>query len=156
MEDKTWIRASVGPAPALEHLAQGVQALELAGAHRVDLGRVRWELGNPELARAEYELARETLAADGPSEDLAVANIRLAGLHAFSFDFEADAAVTCAEGAIAIATSAESDAARIWSYNSSASGRSGAVKLMRALPCSTGATARPGHEGMSRSRRTRS
>jgi DNA-binding CsgD family transcriptional regulator len=115
------LKVSVGPAPALEHLAQGVQALEVAGAHRaaagyrLDLGRARWELGDPELARAEYESARQTLAADGPSEELAVAYIRLAGLHAFSF--EAEAAVMCAERAIAIATAVGSNAARIWSYN---------------------------------------
>ncbi|MCA1832286.1 MAG: AAA family ATPase [Actinobacteria bacterium] len=74
------------------YLQEGIAVLEGAGAdvdiarYRLVLGRVYWERGDPDAARNEYESALPVLEAAGPSEDLAVAYIRLAGLHAFDLE----------------------------------------------------------------------
>ncbi len=109
----------VGKAPG--YLAEGIPVLEDLGArqeaarYRLALGRCYWERSQPDAAKAEYERARATLEGEGPSEDLAIAYIRLAGLHAF--ELEAPEAVALAQKAVAIADAAGADAPRIWAYN---------------------------------------
>ncbi len=99
-------------------LEEGVPGLERAGrareaAHfRLVLGRIYWERSQPDQARAEYERARDELEPLGPSEDLAVAYTRLAGLRLFQY--EADRAVELARRAREIAAAAGADAARLW------------------------------------------
>jgi class 3 adenylate cyclase len=79
------------PAAAKALLEEGVADLEAAGltleaaGARVLLGRCYWELQRTDLARQEFERGRDVLEAAGPSEALAVAYIRLAGLAAFDF-----------------------------------------------------------------------
>ena len=80
-----------GVAEAL--LADGVAALEelgetvAAARYRVILGRCLWERAQPELARTHYERARDVLTGEGPSAWLAMAYVRLAGLHAFELEY---------------------------------------------------------------------
>jgi class 3 adenylate cyclase/tetratricopeptide (TPR) repeat protein len=82
-----------GNTPAAEEvLAEGVAGLEDAGEeleaarYRLVLGRCRWEQSRPELAREQFERARRVLEDHGPSAELAVAYMRLAGLYKFEFD----------------------------------------------------------------------
>jgi len=87
--DAYWNNAEPAAAKAL--LEEGVADLEAAGltleaaGWRVLLGRCYWELQRTDLARQEFERGRDVLEAAGPSEALAVAYIRLAGLAAFDF-----------------------------------------------------------------------
>ncbi len=82
------------PGPAEGYLAEGIQALEelgetrAAARFRIILGRCYWERSQPDRARREYEQARDVLAEAGPSADLAMAYVRLAGLSAFELDYE--------------------------------------------------------------------
>jgi len=109
------------PGRALEPLLDGVTQLEQAGEpleaarHRLTLGRCYWERSDPAQARAEYELARQVLEPQGPSRDLALAYIRLAGLHVFNH--EAAAAQVVAEKAIQTAASADAADMGIWAHN---------------------------------------
>jgi class 3 adenylate cyclase len=81
------------PGVAETLLADGVAALEelgetlTAARYRVILGRCLWERAEPDLARQQYERARDVLAADGPSPSLAMAYVRIAGLHAFELEY---------------------------------------------------------------------
>jgi AAA ATPase domain len=108
-------------ARAERYLAEGVSALDAAGrrreaaSYRLWLGRSLWERHRPELAVAEYEAARALLEPEGPSEDLALAYVRLAQAAIFALD--GARTVEAAERAIAIATEAGADAPRIWAYN---------------------------------------
>jgi class 3 adenylate cyclase len=80
--------------PAIGYLSDGIDALEgleesvLAARYRIILGRCHWERAQPGQARVEYQRAREVLAAEGPSAELAMAYVRLAGLDVFELDFE--------------------------------------------------------------------
>jgi tetratricopeptide (TPR) repeat protein len=108
-------------ARAERNLADGVEALDAAGrrrdaaSYRLWLGRCHWERHRPERAAAEYEAARAVLEPEGPSEDLALAYVRLASAAIFGLD--GARTVQAAERAIAIATEADADAPRIWAYN---------------------------------------
>jgi len=110
------------PARAERHLSGGVAALDALGrsraaaSYRLWLGRCHWERHHPDLAIAEYETARALLEPEGPSEDLAMAYVRLASTAIFALDGERSARM--AERAIEIATAAgaEADAPRIWAY----------------------------------------
>ena len=55
-------------------------------AYRIVLGRAYWETDAPMRALREYELAREELEPLGPSADLAMAYMRISGMHTFAFD----------------------------------------------------------------------
>ena len=109
---------AVDPARAERYFEQGIPLLEAEGQHReaaryrMLLGRCYWERSRPEAARAEYEHARVTLEAEGPSEDLANAYVRLAGLHMFECEYEECKAM--AQRAIEVANTAHAAAARIW------------------------------------------
>ena len=108
-------------ARAERHLADGVAALDAQGqrrtaaSYRLWLGRCHWERHRPDRAVIEYETARAVLEPEGPSEDLALAYVRLASAAVFALD--GARAVEAAERAIAIATEADADAPRIWAYN---------------------------------------
>ena len=112
----------MGTSPrAVEPLEEGIRMLSQAGQpleaanHRLTLGRCYWERGEPGRARVEYEKALETLEPAGPSRDLALAYIRLAGLHLFNLDpLPAD---ELAEKAIATAIAADVEEMRIWALN---------------------------------------
>ena len=109
------------PATALRYLEEGIADLDargeliLAAHYRLMLARSHWELSHIDVARSEYERARDDLEPEGPSEDLAIAYVRLAGMRAFTYD--GDNALALAERAIAIAEAAGAELPRIWAYN---------------------------------------
>ena len=109
------------PATAKSLLEQGIADLESAGlhveaaGHRILLGRCYWELNRPDVARTHFVRAKEVLEAAGPSEALAVAYIRLAGLS--SFDMAGDLGLADALRAAEIARQAGSSMALAWSWN---------------------------------------
>jgi class 3 adenylate cyclase len=98
---------------AIEVLERRGLDTEAAPLH-LHLGRVRWLLSRPEEAAAHYERARVVLEDVGPSRDLAVAYVRLAGLAMFNFNGEA--CVRHATRAIEVAEAAGDDYARVWAY----------------------------------------
>jgi class 3 adenylate cyclase len=114
-----WLMGTSGR--AAEPLEEGIRQLELAGQtleaarHRLTLGRCYWERSNPVRARAEYEKALQTLEPAGPSRDLALAYIRLSGLHVFELD--AGPALELAGKAISTAAAANADDMRICALN---------------------------------------
>ena len=79
-------------AHAAEVLAEGIPGLEDLGdereaaRYRLVLGRCHWEASQPGLARDEFERARRILEQYPPSAALAMAYMRLAGLHQFEMD----------------------------------------------------------------------
>jgi class 3 adenylate cyclase/tetratricopeptide (TPR) repeat protein len=109
------------PAAAKGLLDQGIADLEGAGLmieaadQRVLLGRCYWELQRSDLAREQYERARDVLETAGPSEALAVAYIRLSGLAAF--DRSGDLGLADAVRASEVAEAAGSGMALAWSWN---------------------------------------
>ena len=102
------------------YLEEGIRGLEESGKHReaagyrLWLGRCHWLQARPDLALKEYESARDTLEPLGPSQDLAIAYVRLAGLA--GFDKEPERALVLANRAVEIAEAANADAARIFAY----------------------------------------
>jgi class 3 adenylate cyclase len=102
------------------YLEEGIQLLEQcskpreAASFRLWLGRCYWLQARPDLAQREYESARATLEPFGPSEDLSIAYVRLAGLLGFNRDHQL--AVELAKRAVEIAEAAGADAARIFAY----------------------------------------
>ncbi len=83
-----------------------------AGAGHLLLGRVNWEQSRQDVARVEYERAREVLDPLGPSRSLAEAYVRLASMHVF--DFEHEQAIELLGRARAIAEAAGEDGPRLW------------------------------------------
>jgi class 3 adenylate cyclase len=82
---------------------------------RLWLGRAAWEQSDGARAQHEYELAREILEGEGPSEDLANTYVRLASMGVFNFRNEE--AKVLALKAISIAEAAGADQPRVWVYN---------------------------------------
>jgi class 3 adenylate cyclase len=109
------------PQAAEKVLDDGIAGLEAEGdlreaaGYRLIRGRCRWELSRPPDALEDFEGARRALEADGPSADLAVAYMRIAGLHKFEFDDEL--AVEAAERAVATAAEAGADFERVWAQS---------------------------------------
>jgi class 3 adenylate cyclase len=109
------------PGRAVEPLQEGVRMLDQAGEsleaarHRLTLGRSHWEKGDAAAALTEYEAARETLEPVGPGRELALAYIRLSGMH--TFNLELSRSRELAEKAIATAEAAGADDMRIWALN---------------------------------------
>ena len=109
------------PSAAKGLLDQGIADLEGAGLmveaaeQRVLLGRCYWELQRSDLAREQFERARDVLETAGPSESLAVAYIRLSGLDAF--DRSGDLGLADAIRASEVAEAAGSGMALAWSWN---------------------------------------
>ena len=99
-------------------LVDGVEALEgigesqLAARYRIILGRCYWERAQPGPARVEYERARDVLAGAGPSAELAMAYVRLAGLEVFELDFQS--CLEAAGNAVEIADAAGADFERVY------------------------------------------
>ena len=99
---------------AIVDLERAGFTVEAAG-HRLLLGRCYWELLRPDLAREQFTRARDVLEAEGPSEALAVAYIRLSGLEVF--DKSGSAGLADAARAAEIAKAAGSSMALAWSWN---------------------------------------
>ncbi|HEY2789048.1 MAG TPA: AAA family ATPase [Gaiellales bacterium] len=114
------------PAAGEQLLEEGVRQLDELGygldaaRARLHLGRCRWELDRPDLALADFERAREVLEQEGPSSDLALAYIRISGLHAFQLDYRR--CREAAERAAVIAEQADADFERIWALSHAAIG----------------------------------
>jgi class 3 adenylate cyclase len=86
-----------------------------AARFRVVLGRCYWEESRPDLARHEYETARDVLGAVEPSADLAMAYVRLAGIHAFELDYEG--CMSAAATGVEIAERAGAEFERVWALS---------------------------------------
>ena len=116
-----------------DYLGEGIQRLEergdrrLAARYRLDYARCLWEVGQPLQALKEYEGARDVLEEFGPSEELALAYVRLAGMRQFAFDSEG--AVSMAEKAIEVAEAAGAEMPRIWAYTFKGGGLAGLGRL---------------------------
>jgi class 3 adenylate cyclase len=125
------------PTAAEQLLADGVaqldeleQEVEAARA-RIHLGRCRWELDQPEAAHRDFEAARDVLEQAGPSPELALAYLRIAGLHAFELDYAA--CLVSAERAVEIAEQASADFERVWSLTHVALGHFGTSREFEIL-----------------------
>ena len=108
-------------------LAEGIEALERArgaSSRRHEpgsiLGRCLWEGEKPAEARAEYVRARDVLEAEGPSAELAMAHMRLAGLDAFELDYQG--CLEHSRRAVEIAEQAGADYERVWALGFLGSG----------------------------------
>jgi class 3 adenylate cyclase/tetratricopeptide (TPR) repeat protein len=105
-------------AAAARILPEGISALEKLGEPldaaraRVVVGRCLWEGEKPDEARVEYELARDVLEKEGPSAELAMAHMRLAGLDAFELDYQG--CLKHSRRAARIAEEAGADYERVW------------------------------------------
>ncbi|MBV9534175.1 MAG: AAA family ATPase [Solirubrobacterales bacterium] len=105
------------PAAAIDVLDEGVEGLEAAGEeveaarYRLVLGRCRWEQSRPDQAREEFERARQALEKHGPTSDLTLAYMRLAGLYEFEFD---PRGIETARKAVEVGRAAGADFERIW------------------------------------------
>ena len=92
----------------LDELGESIEAAR----SRIVLGRCLWEGEQPEGARVEYVRARDVLEAQGPSADLAMAHMRLAGLDAFELDYAG--CLEHSRRAVEIAEGAGADYERVW------------------------------------------
>jgi class 3 adenylate cyclase len=103
---------------AARYLHEGIEELEALGERveaarfRVVLGRCEWEDSRPDLARREFETARDVLQTVEPSAELALAHMRLAGLDAFELDYAGCLAE--ARTAVKIAEEAGAEFERVW------------------------------------------
>ncbi len=100
--------------PAIADLEAAGLDSEAAG-HRVLLGRCFWELLRSDLAKEQFERAREVLEPQGPSEALAIVYIRLSGM--YQFNEELALGLEYATRAADIAERAGADLAKSWSWN---------------------------------------
>jgi len=100
------------------YLHEGIDALEALGDRveaarfRVVLGRCEWEDSRPDLAREQFETARDVLETVEPSAELALAHMRIAGLDAFELDYAGCLAE--ARTAVEIAERAGAEFERLW------------------------------------------
>ena len=99
--------------------------LEVARA-RIYLGRSQWELDQPKAAMEQFEHARDVLEPQGPSAELALAHLRIAGIHAFQLDY--DKCAVEAERAVEIAEQAGADFERLWALATAALGYYGTAR----------------------------
>lgn len=103
---------------AQEVFAEGIPGLEDAGERleaarsRLVLARCQWELSRPEEAREEFERARSVLEEHGPSAELSLAYMRIAGL--YQFEFQTERSLDAAAKAVDVARLAGADFERIW------------------------------------------
>jgi predicted ATPase/class 3 adenylate cyclase len=125
------------PEPARRLLEEGIASLEAAGlsveaaGYRLLLGRCHWELLRSDLAREQFERARDLLEPEGPSEALAIAYIRLSGLA--MFELHDDVALEHAKRAARIAEQAGAEMALAWSWNFMAGAEIGLGRLRQGL-----------------------
>ncbi len=100
------------------YLLEGIDELEALGQRveaarfRVVLGRCQWEDSRPDLAREQFETARDVLQTVEPSAELALAHMRLAGMNAFELDYAGCLAE--ARTAVEIAERAGAEFERVW------------------------------------------
>jgi class 3 adenylate cyclase len=120
------------PAAAEQLLVEGVAqldelglALEAAKA-RIHLGRCHWELDRTDAAQVQFEHARKALEREGPSAELALVYLRIAGIHAFQLQY--DRCLVAAERAVEIAEQASADFERLWALATVALGHYGTAK----------------------------
>jgi tetratricopeptide (TPR) repeat protein len=105
---------------ARENLEEGIAILGSAGLvadaahHRLTLGECFEVANDPGRANIERSRAIDALTPLGPSEDLALAHVRLAARHVF--ELEGEAAESAARKAIAVADAVGADLPRIWAY----------------------------------------
>jgi class 3 adenylate cyclase len=120
------------PAAADQLLAEAVERLEELGLPvevaqaRVFLGRTQWELDRSADAMEQFELARAALERDGPSADLALAYLRIAGIHAFELEY--DRSLAAAERAVEVAEEASADFERVYALSVAAFGYYGTAR----------------------------
>ncbi len=120
------------PAAAAQLLAEAVEQLvELglpieAAQARNYLGRSQWELDRTDDAMEQFEHARAALEREGPSADLALAYLRIAGIHAFELEY--DKSLIAAERAVEIAEQAEADFERVYALSVAAFGHYGTAR----------------------------
>ncbi|HEU6446193.1 MAG TPA: AAA family ATPase, partial [Gaiellaceae bacterium] len=107
---------------AIWRLDEGGLEREAAQA-RVHLSRCYWELDRPDEAMQAVEEAREALEREGPSAELALAYIRISGLHSFALDNDRGRAA--AERGVEIAEQASADFERVWALSFVALAESG-------------------------------
>ena len=125
------------PAAAEQLLAEGVRQLDDLGLAldaaraRLHLGRCRWELDQPDAAFRDFERARDVLEQEGPSSDLALAYLRISGIHAFQLDYRRCRAA--AERAAVIAEQASADFERVWALSHAAIGLFGTAREFEQL-----------------------
>ncbi len=120
------------PAAAEQLLVEAVQQLKELGLPveaaqaRVFLGRSQWELDKSDDAMEQFEHAREALEREGPSADLALAHLRIAGIHAFELEY--DKSLAEAERAVEIAEQASADFERVYAQSVAAFGHFGTAR----------------------------
>jgi class 3 adenylate cyclase len=116
MGNLRWLNGE--PTAAEQLLVEAIKEMDVLGLTveaaraRVRLGRCRWELDRPEEALRDFEHARRVLDDEGPSSDLALVYMRIAGIHAFQLDY--DQCRIAAERAATIAEQAGADFERVW------------------------------------------
>jgi class 3 adenylate cyclase len=110
---------------AVGHLKELGLTREAAQA-RIHLGRSQWELDQPAAAMEQFEHAREALEREGPSAELALAYLRIAGIHAFRLEY--DQCLVAAERAVEIAEQASADFERVWALATAALGYYGTAR----------------------------
>jgi class 3 adenylate cyclase len=99
---------------AVDQLSDLGYPIEAAQA-RIHLGRSQWELDQSQAAMEQFEHARTALENEGPSADLALVYVRIAGIHAFQLDY--DKCLEAAERAVEIAEQASADFERLWALS---------------------------------------
>jgi tetratricopeptide (TPR) repeat protein len=120
------------PAAAQQLLGEGVGELDELGLEleaaqaRIHLGRSQWELDQTEAAMEQFERARAALEGEGPSAELALVYLRIAGIHAFQLDYHQCRAA--AERAVDIAERASADFERLWALSFVAVGHYGSAR----------------------------
>jgi class 3 adenylate cyclase len=125
------------PAAAEQLLIEAVQQLSDLGypieaaEARIHLGRSQWELDQTQAAMEQFEHARAALEKEGPSADLALVYVRIAGIHAFQLDY--DRCRAAAERAVEIAEEASADFERLWALSFVAVGNYGTGRELALL-----------------------
>jgi class 3 adenylate cyclase len=125
------------PAAAEQLLGEAVEQLvELglpveAAQARAYLGRSLWELDKTDDAMEQFEHAREALEPEGPSADLALVHLRIAGIYAFELEY--DKCLAAAERAVEIAEQASADFERVYALSIVALGYYGTAREFRLL-----------------------
>jgi class 3 adenylate cyclase len=125
------------PAAAQQLLAEAVEQLEelglpVEGAQaRVYLGRSQWELDRTDDAMEQFEHALAALEPEGPSADLALVHLRIAGIYAFELEY--DKCLAAAERAVDVAEQASADFERVYALSIVALGYYGTAREFRLL-----------------------
>ncbi|MDP9325550.1 MAG: adenylate/guanylate cyclase domain-containing protein, partial [Candidatus Dormibacteraeota bacterium] len=104
-----------------QYLVEGLAALpaetevQEKANYRLSLGRALWEMNQTEDSRREYEAARDSLLDKSPTRELAIAHVRLAGIHVFAE--RAEEAQAAATEAVRVAEAAAADDVKAWALN---------------------------------------